>query len=76
MRVARLLVRLGDRQVLSAWVRSRSIRVGLAQRARIVLLAADGVSKHRDGDVSIDQPHPDITRTIQALSCTIQVWPR
>jgi len=42
--VARLVVRLGDRQVLSSWVRSTSIRAGLAQRARIVLLAADGVS--------------------------------
>jgi len=41
--VARLVVRLGDRQVLSSWVRSTSIRAGLAQRARIVLLAADGV---------------------------------
>jgi transposase len=32
-----------DRQVLASWVRSTSIRAGLAQRARIVLLAADGV---------------------------------
>ena len=31
-----------DREVLSSWVRSPSIRAGLAQRARIVLLAADG----------------------------------
>jgi AcrR family transcriptional regulator len=32
-----------DREVLAAWVRSPSIRAGLARRARIVLLAADGV---------------------------------
>jgi transposase len=32
-----------DREVLASWVRSPSIRAGLAQRARIVLLAADGV---------------------------------
>jgi transposase len=32
-----------DREVLSSWVRSSSIRAGLAQRARIVLLAADGL---------------------------------
>jgi len=44
MRVAPLVVRSGDRQVLLSWVRSTSIRAGLAQRARIVLLAADGVS--------------------------------
>ena len=32
-----------DREVLASWTRSRSIRAGLAQRARIVvLLAADG----------------------------------
>jgi transposase len=32
-----------DREVLASWVRSSSIRAGLAQRARIVLLAADGI---------------------------------
>jgi transposase len=31
-----------DREVLASWVRSPSIRAGLARRARIVLLAADG----------------------------------
>jgi hypothetical protein len=31
-----------DREVLAWWVRSPSVRAGLAQRARIVLLAADG----------------------------------
>jgi transposase len=31
-----------DREVLASWVRSPSIRAGLAQRARIVLLAAEG----------------------------------
>src|SRR6266516_2656705 len=31
-----------DREVLASWVRSPSIRAGLAQRARIVLLAAGG----------------------------------
>ena len=37
-------LRDGDRERLSAWMRSSSVRAGLAQRARIVLLAADGVS--------------------------------
>jgi transposase len=32
-----------DREVLTSWVRSPSIRAGLAQRARIVLLAGDGI---------------------------------
>jgi transposase len=32
-----------DREVLASWVRAPSIRAGLAQRARIVLLAADGL---------------------------------
>ncbi len=32
-----------DRKVLESWTRSPSMRAGLAQRARIVLLAADGV---------------------------------
>jgi transposase len=37
-------LRQGDREELTRWTRSSSIRAGLAQRARIVLLAADGVS--------------------------------
>ena len=37
-------LREGDREELTRWTRSSSIRAGLAQRARIVLLAADGVS--------------------------------
>ena len=37
-------LRPGDRELLESWMRSSSIRAGLAQRARIVLLAAAGVS--------------------------------
>src|SRR4029453_15279235 len=37
-------LRPGDRELLESWTRSSSIRAGLAQRARIVLLAADGIS--------------------------------
>ncbi len=33
----------GDREQLVSWLRAPSVRAGLAQRARIVLLAADGV---------------------------------
>ena len=38
------MLRAGDRDELSRLTRSPSVRAGLAQRARIVLLAADGVS--------------------------------
>jgi len=39
-----LALRDGDRERLMSWTRSTSIRSGSGQRARIVLLAADGVS--------------------------------
>jgi len=41
--VAPLGLRNGDRERLEAWVRASTIQAGLAQRARIVLLAADGL---------------------------------
>ncbi len=44
MRAARLGLLDGDRERLTAWTRSSTVRAGLAQRARIVLLAADGGS--------------------------------
>ena len=44
MRALPLGLRDGDRELSESWTRSSSIRAGLAQRARIVLLAADGVS--------------------------------
>ena len=44
MRAQPMGLRPGDRELLDSWTRSSSIRAGLAQRARIVLLAADGVS--------------------------------
>jgi transposase len=44
MRSGPLGLRAGDRQRLGEWVRSSSIRAGLAQRARIVLLAAEGMN--------------------------------
>ena len=39
-----LVLREGDREELERLTRSSSVRAGLAQRARIVLLAADGMS--------------------------------
>jgi hypothetical protein len=43
MRAQPLGLQPGDRELLESWTRSSSIRAGLAQRARIVLLAADRV---------------------------------
>jgi len=42
MRAAPLGLRDGDRERLETWGRSSTIQAGLAQRARIVLLAAEG----------------------------------
>ncbi len=50
MRAQPLGLRSGDRELLESWTRSSSIRAGLAQRARIVLLAADGVSNTEIAD--------------------------
>src|SRR5918993_4505898 len=44
MRAQPLGLRSGDRELLESWTRASAIRAGLAQRARILLLAADGVS--------------------------------
>jgi transposase len=44
MRAVPVGLRDGDREQLERWTRSSTIPAGLAQRARIVLLAADGVS--------------------------------
>lgn len=44
MRIAAALeIRDQDRPALVSWTRSSSVRAGLAQRARIVLLAGQGV---------------------------------
>ena len=57
MRAQPLGLRPGDRELLEAWTRSSSIRAGLAQRARIVLLAADGVSNTEIADrVGVSRP--------------------
>jgi len=44
MRIAPLALRDGDRETLMSLTRSSTVMAGAAQRARIVLLAADGVS--------------------------------
>jgi hypothetical protein len=50
-------LRAGDREELVRLTRSSSVRAGLAQRARIVLLAADGVSNTAIADsVGVSRP--------------------
>ena len=51
-----------DREVLATWVRSTSIRAGLAQRARIVLLAGDGIGTN------------EIARRTGASKPTVILW--
>jgi transposase len=47
----------GDRVELERWVRMPSLRAGLAQRARIVLLADEGVGTNRIGElVGVSKP--------------------
>jgi transposase len=53
-----------DREVLASWMRSSSIRAGLAQRARIVLLAADGVGTN------------EIVRRVGVSKPTVIGWKR
>lgn len=48
---AALVLRDGDGEELRGWVRSTSVRVGLVRRARIVLLAAEGVANARIAEV-------------------------
>ena len=53
-----------DREVLEGWLRSPSIRAGLAQRARIVLLAADRVGTN------------EIARRVGVSKPTVIAWKR
>ncbi len=62
MRAALLGLCDGDREELSGWLRSSSIRAQLAQRARVVLLAADGVEV------------VDIARRVGVSVPTVRLW--
>jgi transposase len=57
-----LVLRAGDREELEGWVRSRSVSAGLAKRARMVLLAADGVGNR------------EIARLVGASPTTVIAW--
>ena len=62
MRAKPLGLRDGDREELGRWLRSSTIRAGLAQRARIVLLAAGGHS------------HVDVAAQVGVSLPTVQLW--
>ncbi len=57
-----LVLRDGDREVLKGWLRSRSVSAGLAKRARIVLLAAQGVGNR------------EIAQRVDASPTTVIQW--
>jgi len=59
---AALAVSEQDRVKLRAWTRATGIRAGLAQRARIVLLAADGV------------PNVEIAARVGVSRPTVNLW--
>ena len=53
-----LLLRVGDHERLTGLVRSGSVRAALAQRARIVLLASEGVRNAEIAErVGVSQMH-------------------
>ena len=57
-----LVLRPGDKEKLSSLVRSSSVRAGVAQRARIVLLAAQGM------------PNAEIARRVGVSGPTVLSW--
>ncbi|UOG20904.1 IS630 family transposase [Gordonia amicalis] len=62
MRAALLSVPDADRELLEKWVRSTTMKAGLVQRARVVLLAADGVA------------HAEIARRLSISRQTVINW--
>jgi transposase len=51
MRLPPLKLRRGERDILESWTRSGTVEARMAKRARIVLLAADGVSNRDIGEI-------------------------
>jgi transposase len=51
MRLPPLKLRRGDRAILESWTRAGTVEARMAKRARIVLLAADGMSNREIGEV-------------------------
>ncbi len=61
-RVEPLVVRVEDRKVLQEWVRASTVSAGAAQRARILLLAADG------------ETNAQISRLVGVSLPTVRSW--
>ena len=61
-RVELLVLRAGDEKVLREWTRASSISAGLVQRARILLLAAEGRS------------NTEIGRLVGVSLPTVRLW--
>src|SRR5665647_2815931 len=61
-RVEPLVLQAGDEKVLREWTRASSISAGLAQRARILLLAAEGRS------------NAEISRLVGVSLPTVRLW--
>jgi transposase len=61
-RVEPLVLRVGDEKVLRGWLRSWTVSVGLAQRARILVLAAEGHS------------NTEISRVVGVSLPTVRMW--
>jgi transposase len=59
---AALMLGDGDREVLESWTRSGSVQASAAKRARMVLLAADGVANRR------------IAELVDASPTTVIAW--
>ena len=57
-----LVLRDGDRERLERWLRSRSVRAGLVKRARMILLAAEGVGNR------------EIAQRVAASPTTVIQW--
>ena len=59
-----LLLRVGDHEELARLVRASSVRAGLAQRARIVLLASEGVRNAEIAErVGVSRPTVNVWRS-------------
>ncbi len=61
-RVEPLVLRAGDEKVLRGWLRSSTVSAGLAQRARILVLAAEGHS------------NSEISRRVGVSLPTVRMW--
>ena len=57
-----LVLRDGDRGELESWLRSRTVSAGLAKRARMILLAADGIGNR------------EIAERVEASPTTVIQW--